>query len=68
MPYGHSNMNFFCRVSPIIIKLFCYMKHVPLNARVSGYLDLKFHNVSPFGLKISKIYRKYAKKEQTVKL
>ena len=32
---GHSNKKFV-------------IKHVPLNARVSGYLDLKFHNLSPF--------------------
>ena len=37
------------------------------NARVSGYLDLKFHNMSPFWLKIHKIYRKYATRWQIVK-
>ena len=26
--------------------------HVPLKAQVSGYLDLKFHNLSPYGWKI----------------
>ena len=43
-------------------------KHVSLNARVSGYLDLKLRNLSPFGLKILKIYRKYAKRGQIVNL
>ena len=32
---GHSNKKFV-------------IKHVPLNARVSGNLNLKFHNLSPF--------------------
>ena len=26
-----------------------FIQHVSLNARVSGYLNLKFHNLSPFG-------------------
>ena len=58
---GRSKIKFYCRVSPISTRLF-YMQHVPLNAKVSGYLDLKFHNVGWF--KISKIYRKYAKGEK----
>ena len=52
-----------CRVSPISTQLFLlYNIHIPLNARVSGYLDLTFHNLSPFGLKIRIIYRKHAKR------
>ena len=47
---------------PPSVQDFFYMQHVPLNAKVSGYLDLKFHNVGWF--KISKIYRKYAKGEK----
>ena len=35
--------------------------------KVSGYLDIKLHNLPPFGLKIRKIYRKYAKRGQIVK-
>ena len=42
--------------------------NVSLDARVSGYLDIKFNNLSPFGLKIRKIYRKYAKRGHIVKL
>ena len=38
------------------------LQHVPLNARGSGYLDLKFHYLSPFLLEIRQIYRKYAKR------
>ena len=63
---SHSKIKFFCRVSPIGKRLFV-KQHVPLNARVSGYLDLRFHKLSPFGLKIRKIYRKYAKRGQIVK-
>ena len=50
---------------PPSVKDFFYMQHVPLNAKVSGYLDLKFHNICWF--KISKIYRKYVKRGKIVK-
>ena len=39
---GHQNFNFFVEFPPSV-QDFCVIKHVPLNARVSGYLDLKFH-------------------------
>ena len=42
---GHSKILFFCRVSPISARIFCYI--TPFNARGSGYLNLKFHNLSP---------------------
>ena len=35
-----------------------------LSEQSDQYLDLKFHNLSPFGLKTRKIYRKYAKEGQ----
>ena len=57
---GHSKIKFFCRVSPISRRLFGLL-HVPLNARVSGYLKLK--NLSLFALKI---YRKYAKRDKLI--
>ena len=36
-------------VFPPSVQDFFVIYHVSLNARVSGYLDLKFHNLSPFG-------------------
>ena len=42
------------------IQFFCRVPHLP------GYLDLKFHNLSPFGLNIRKIYRKYTKRGHIV--
>ena len=45
----------------------CGLFYVLLNARVPGYLDLNFHNMSPFELKIRKMYRKYAKRGQIVR-
>jgi len=63
---GHSKMNFIVGFPPEIQDSFV-IKHVPSNARVFGYLDLKFHNLPAFGLKIRKIYRKYAKRGQVVK-
>jgi len=59
-------MNFIVGFPPEIQDSFV-IKHVPSNARVFGYLDLKFHNLPAFGLKIRKIYRKYAKRGQVVK-
>ena len=34
---------------PPSVQDFFVIYYVSLNARVSGYLDLKFHNLSPFG-------------------
>ena len=51
---------------PPSVQDFLVKKHLPLNARVSGYFDLKLHNLSPFGLKIREIHRKYAKRGQIV--
>ena len=35
-------------VSPISTRNLFVKYHILLNARVSGYLDLNFHNLSPF--------------------
>ena len=45
---GHSKNKFF-RVSPISTSLICYITcmYLPLNARVSSYLVLELHNLSP---------------------
>ena len=56
---GHTKVTFIIGFSSSAQDFFGLL-HVPLSARVSGYLDLEFHNLSPFGLKIRKIYRKYA--------
>ena len=44
---GDSKFYFFVGLPPSVQDFF-FIKHVTLNARVSGYLDLKFHNLSPF--------------------
>ena len=41
---GHSKIHFHPSVQD-----FFAIKNVSLNARVSGYLDFKFNNLSPFG-------------------
>ena len=41
---GHSKILIFCRVT---VQAFFALYHVPFNAQISSYLDLKFHNV-PF--------------------
>ena len=40
---GHLKIEFLVGFPPSV-KYYFEKKHVPLNARVSGYLDLKFHN------------------------
>ena len=61
-----SELKFFVGIPPSV--QYCFVKlFVPLNARVTGYLDLTFRNLSPFRLKIRKIYRKYTKQGQIVK-
>ena len=44
---GHSKIEFFVGF-PSSVQIFFVIQHVPLNAWVSGNLDLKFHNLSPF--------------------
>ena len=53
---------------PSVQDFFLKLKYVPLNARVSGYLDLKFINLFLFALKIRKIYQKYAKSDKLINL
>ena len=53
---GHSKMFFFCRVSPISTRLFC---SITCTFKRPSLRSL--HNLSPYGLKIRKNYRNYAK-------
>ena len=55
---GHSKIKFFEGFPPSVQDFFLYNIYVSLNAQVSGYLDLKFHNLSRFAWNRLKIRHK----------
>ena len=59
---GHKKIKFFCMVSPWRQDFFCYIMCTFKRASLR-ILDLK-HNVSPFWLKIRKIFQNFPKEDK----